>query len=107
MCNPTLRARDLNKLAEILQKHPAIILIMFSLSVISAVVTIALGWEQFYASFLSKEISLPIWLVLLVLFSSAIIYVFRDRSSPTPKELETIEGKEFGVQQIEMDGKTL
>lgn len=95
----------MNKLAESLQKHPAIILIMFLLSVISAVVTIALGWEQFYESFLSKEIRLPAWLVLLVIFTGAIIYVFRDKSPPTPKELETIEGKQFGVQQIEMDGK--
>ncbi len=95
----------MNRLAKNLQKHPAIILIMFLLSTLSGIVTIALGWEQFYASFLSKEMSLPVWLVLLVIFVSAIIYVSRGKSSPIPEELETIEGKQFGVQQIEMDGK--
>lgn len=87
-----------------LQKHPAIVFAMFSLSLISAILTIVLGWTQFYDSFLSKELYIPVWVLVLSLLIIVIIYMFRDTSIPT-QELETIEGKDFGVQQIELDGK--
>lgn len=95
----------MNKLSESLQKHPVIVLVMFLLSSISALVTIALGWKEFYSSFLSKEINLPVWMIFLMILLGAITYIFRGKRTPNLKEFETIEGKEFGVQPVEMDGK--
>ena len=95
----------MNKLAEILQRHPLIIVSMFALSLLSSVVTIILGWEQFYNSFLSKEISIPIWAYLFAILIFAIYFIFREAAPKFTKELETIEGKSFVVQQVEMNGK--
>lgn len=91
-----------------LQKQPVIILSMFLISVLSGVISIVLGWEKFYRDFLSKQLEVPIWFLLLFGLIILLIYVFRP-SSKNPKkpikELETVEGKKFGVQQIEIDGK--
>ncbi|PAU60833.1 hypothetical protein [Pseudomonas indica] len=96
----------MDKIAERLQRHPMVVLVMFVLSALSALMTIVLGWDVFYESFLSKEMSFPVWLIILVVFFGAIIYVFsRGRFPLAPKQLETVEGKQFGVQQIEVDGK--
>jgi len=38
----------MKKLAESLKNHPLIIVVMFILSVLSAVITIVLGWTAFY-----------------------------------------------------------
>jgi hypothetical protein len=95
----------LNKLIETLQKHPLIIFGMFILTLLSALVTIVLGWEQFYNSFLSKELNIPIWLFLLIGLIVAVLFIFKKSGPVKTNELETVEGKEFGVQQVEMDGK--
>lgn len=95
----------LSKLVDTLQKHPLIILIMFVLTLGSAVVTIVLGWDQFYNSFLSKELTIPVWLFILLAFVFAVVFIFRKNVPVKQQELETVEGKNFGVQQIEMDGK--
>ena len=88
-----------------LKNHPLIIVVMFILSVLSAVITIVLGWTAFYKTILSQEIRLPVWFLLLILFTFAIIYIFRPQKSRKVQELETIEGAKYGVQRVEIDGK--
>ena len=65
-----------------------------------------LGWNQFYNDFLSKTLSIPIWTALLMpplFFIGATL--LRSSNTPTePTELKVIEGKEFGVQRINLDG---
>ncbi len=78
---------------------------MFVLTSFSTLVTIVLGWDQFYESFLSKEIRIPIWFSLLIALVVAILFIFKKGKVAPAKELETVEGKDFGVQQVEMDGK--
>jgi hypothetical protein len=78
---------------------------MFLLTLVSAIITIILGWEQFYNSFLSKELNIPIWLFLLIGFVVAVLSIFKNSGPVKTKEFETVEGKNFGVQQVEMDGK--
>lgn len=79
---------------------------MFLLSVLGGAITIILGWNQFYDDYLSKTFSIPIWLALLILLAIFTLIIFRPspNTSSEPKELKIIEGKEFGVQRINLDG---
>ena len=91
-----------------LQNNPLIILVMFIISVLSSVMTIFLGWQAFYSDYLSKPVLIPVWLIVVV--STVILFLvihFRSKeiSSGPAKELEIVEGKSFGVQQVVMDGK--
>lgn len=67
---------------------------------------IILGWNQFYNDYLSKKFSVPIWLALLIIIAILIAVSFRRSSNKPTKltELKIIEGKEFGVQRINLDG---
>lgn len=96
----------LNKLTSTLQNHPTVIIFMFLLSLLGGIVTIILGWNQFYDDYLSKTFSIPIWLALLILLAIFTLIIFRpsSKTSKEPKELKIIEGKEFGVQRINLDG---
>ena len=42
-------------LIDSLQRHPVVIIVMFILTVLSASITIYLGWAKFYTAFLSKR----------------------------------------------------
>jgi hypothetical protein len=95
----------MKKIVEILQKHPLIITGMFIITLLSAMMSIILGWAKFYSDFLSININIPVWAFILFIVIAIIIYIFRPTSSRKVKELETIEGKKFGVQPIEVDGK--
>lgn len=97
-------------LNKILKNNPVIKLVMFFFSFIGAigtVITIVLGWSQFYESFLSKEIYVPVWLIVMITFIlvGAIAFLFRGHPFQATKEFDTIEGKTFGVQSVELDGK--
>jgi len=99
-----------NMFNKILKNNPVIKLVMFSFSFIGAigtVITIVLGWSQFYESFLSKEIYVPVWLIVIITFIlvGAIAFSFRGHPFQATKEFDTIEGKTFGVQPVELDGK--
>lgn len=95
----------MNKFTSSLQQHPVIVLIMFILTVLSAIITIALGWETFYESFLAKEVKAPVWFIFILALVIFTGYILKQSRPKQPTELTTVEGKEFGVQQIEMDGK--
>ena len=91
-----------------LQNNPTAILIMFIVAILSGLMTIILGWEKFYSDYLSKSVTLPAWLLILIIFIGFLFAVWsagRQTTDVAVKELERIDGKRFGVQQIIVDGK--
>lgn len=96
----------MRELTKWLQSNQIVVLIMFTVSLASGVVGLALGWKQFYQDYLSNMIEVPIWLAILALLllpSPQIAYRSFAGSSPT-MELLKVKGKKFGVQQIVLDG---
>ena len=92
-------------LIETLQKHPLAILVMFLVSAVSGIMGIVLGWQQFYESYLSRSVQLPVWLLLFGAGLIATLYFLKPYASRKPRELEMVQGKSFGVQPVELDGK--
>jgi hypothetical protein len=81
---------------------------MFIVSLFSGIIGIVLGWEKFYNETLSKTVDISIWLLLLVIFVSVVVYIWRPQKSKvkaTEEEFEVIEGQKFGIQQVNLDGR--
>lgn len=98
----------MEKLNRLLSENPLVVFFMFLLSLLSALMTIWLGWNEFYNKFLALSIKLPIWIVLgFVILNLIILGVRRTQTleEKTIKELKVLEGKIYGVQQIVVDGK--
>lgn len=95
----------MSKLTETLQKNPIIILIMFIISIIGGLITILLGWNQFYEDYLSKQISIPVWMVFIIMILGSILLTIKRDFIKKTKGLETVEGQYFGIQQVYLDGK--
>lgn len=95
------------KLTDQLQKQPLVILIMFLISLIGGIITIVLGWDDFYKNYLSFQVPIPVWLILLLPFFIVLFFVIlpTNKKDLKTKELVTIEGQTFRVQQIILDGK--
>jgi hypothetical protein len=97
----------LNRISKNLQDNPMIVVFMFVISVLSALLTIILGWKDFYNDYLSKTITIPIWLLILVAIVSLVAwFIFKPSTIKAPTEFEEVEGKKFGVQQVILDGRT-
>ena len=91
-----------------LQNNPATILIMFVVAILGGIMIIILGWRTFYDDYLSKTVTVPVWLLILVLIIGCLFAVQLagvQSGDTVVKELETIEGKRSGVQQSVLDGK--
>ncbi|WP_018609434.1 hypothetical protein [Uliginosibacterium gangwonense] len=87
-----------------LQKNTGINIVVFLISACSSVVTIVLGWNQFYQDYLSKSINIPIWVFIISPFIYLLLRpIYKQLYSPS-KSLKKVEGKQFGVQQINIDG---
>jgi len=95
----------MDRLAEFLQTNPLIIIATFAFSTVGAIITIAARRKELWRDFLSKRITLPVYvyliLILVVLFAAMLWPAVEKR----PKRLTTIQGEEFGVQRIVVDGK--
>ncbi len=91
-----------------LQSNPTLVMLMFLVSLTSGVIGIALGWEQFYEDYLSKSVEIPIWLLLLAaLLTPLLVGFYRSVNfGTTGKELIPVEGKQFGVERLVLDGKS-
>ena len=87
-----------------LQNNLIIILVMFIITLLGGIMTIILGWEEFYDDFLSKSITLPVY-VLIILFVVVLAIIFRSAAKDQSKPLQIIKGESFGVQRIFVDGK--
>jgi len=92
-------------LIRFIQNNLLIILVVFIISVLSGFMGIILGWKRFYDDFLSKSITLPVY-VLIILFVVVVLAIrFLPATKDLPKGLTTIKGESFGVQRIFVDGK--
>lgn len=92
-----------------LQSNPLAVLGMFVVSLVSGVMSIIVGWKSFYSDYLSKNVTIPVWLLLALFLAAclmAVNYSARKSKPKLDKELVSVEGKRFGVQQIEVDGKS-
>ena len=78
---------------------------MFIITILSGTITIILGYERFYNDFLSKSISLPVYMYIIIFIVVALIMIFRPVVKNRPKGLQTIKGETFGTQRIKIDGK--
>ena len=92
-------------LIQFLQNNPLITLGVFIISVLSALMGIILMWKRFYDDFLSKSITLPVYVHLIILFVVVLAIIFWPAIKDRPKGLQTIKGESFGVQRIFIDGK--
>lgn len=92
-------------LIKYLQNNPIIILVMFIITLLGGFMGIILGWKRFYDDFLSKSITLPVYVYLIILFVVALAIIFSPAIKDRPKRLQTIKGESFGVQRILVDGK--
>lgn len=97
----------MRELSRWLQTNPMVVLVMFVLSFTSGIAGLLLGWEQLYEDYLSKTVEIPMWLLLIALLILPGVHalarsVARGR---VDQELMKVEGKQFGVQQIVLDGK--
>lgn len=98
----------IKNLTDWIQSNPFIIFVMFAVSLVGGLMTIVLGWKSFYQDYLSKTFSTPIWLVLLALLLNifALLYISTRKSEESlPKDLVTVAGMTFGVQQVILDGR--
>ena len=96
----------MNKLISFLKNNLIVISVMFIISLLSGFMTIFLGWKQFYADFLSKSITLPVYVYpILLLFVFALARMFSSTVQKHSKRLRTIKGESFGAQHVYVDGK--
>ena len=95
----------MNKLIEVLQNNSIIILVTSILTLLAAGMGIFLGWKKFYNNFLSKCITLPVYVYLIIGFFVVLAIIFWPAIKDRPKPLRTIKGETFGVQRILVDGK--
>lgn len=97
----------MKNLSEFLTKNPILVVVLFLLSITSAIVTLLLGAEDIYNDYLSRSISIPAWFVLLFVIVTCIgwvIYGSRTRLRRTrPHEL--VADVKFGVERIEVGNK--
>lgn len=96
----------MRELARWLQTNPIVILLMFLVTLMSSVAGIVLGWNQLYQDYLSKTVEIPVWLLLLGLVLLPVLLAgYRALyGRQLGKELLPIEGKQFGVEQVTLDG---
>ena len=93
-------------LIKFLQNNTIALIIMFIFTSLGTVMGIVLGWKKFYDDFLSKSITLPVYVNLIILFVVVALTIkFCPATKGRPKELQTIKGETFGTQRIKIDGK--
>lgn len=78
---------------------------MFIITLLGTLMSIILGWKRFYHDFLSKSITLPVYVYLIIFFVIVLINILWPAIKDRPKPLRTIKGESFGVQRIVVDGK--
>ena len=73
---------------------------------------IILGWKRVCVDFLSKSVTLPVYVYLIILFVIVVVAALAIKFWPAtpatkdrPKELRIIKGETFGTQRIKIDGK--
>lgn len=94
-------------LSELLTKNPLVVVAVFIFSMASAIVTLLLGAKDIYSGYLSKEISIPAWLLILLLVILLVVWAFYGsrvklrNSRPT----ELVADAKFGIERVMVGGK--
>lgn len=97
----------MDNLIKSLRKYQVFNIFMFVFTVLGTLITVVLGWRQFYDDYLSVKVEIPIWLAfvlafvvfLLAMFSSARKY--KKANAP----LELVMDQTYGVQRLDVGGK--
>lgn len=98
----------MKRLSNFLMTNPVIVVAMFVLTLISGLVGVLLSWEVLYRDYLSKSVSIPAWLALVGVFAvffGWILYGTRTHKA-SPEKVEMVNDKSFGVERVEICGKT-
>lgn len=95
----------MERIAEFLQTNSFIIVVMFVLSVGKVVIDIVSRRKQLWHDFLSKKITLPVYVYLILIVVALLLKVLLPVAASRSQTLRTIENEEFGVQRVVMDGK--
>ena len=84
-------------------------MIVFVITLLSGLITIIPWTKRFWNDFLSKSVTLPVYVHLIILFVVVSLAIKFWPATPAtkdqPKELRIIKGETFGTQQITLDGK--
>ena len=94
-------------LSKALEKNKTINVIMFFVTLLGTIITVILGWKQFYSDYLSFEISMPIWVIFLIMIMLLVSVVAFSARKSKSKMLSTqvISGQSYGIQRVEAGGK--
>jgi len=95
----------MDRLAEIFQTNPLIVILFFVVSVAAAITTVADKLRKVSPDLLSRKVTLPVYVYVIVLLIWLLGRLFWPVAEDRPKGLRTIKGEEFGVQRVIMDGK--
>lgn len=98
----------LKKISDALKDHPYLVVFMFVIALLSGVMQIVMGWKDFYRDYLSKSAEVPVWLIVFLMVAFAVLLVLANGRSLKVKpflEFEVVDGKEFGVQRVVLDGR--
>ncbi|MDZ5740985.1 hypothetical protein [Pseudomonas asiatica] len=94
-------------LSGFLEKWKVLNILMFVITTTSTLMGIVLGWKQFYHDYLSVQVSMPLWmlfLIVLIVFISLLLIAARKKTTKD-RPLEVVADMEFGVQRIDVNGK--
>ncbi|MFV3290157.1 hypothetical protein ACNFBR_15600 [Pseudomonas sp. NY11955] len=97
----------MKRLSNFLMTNPIVVVGMFVLTLLSAIAGLILGWEVLYRDYLSKSLSVPAWLIVLIVISAFfgwILYGTRINRTQA-KELVLVADKTFGTEQVVVSGK--
>ena len=97
----------MKNLADFLTKNPMVVVGMFLFTLVTTIVSFILTWNDFYRDYLSKSVTVPVWLALLVIcfiFFGWVVYGTRKKKQ-IDAPLILVADKEFGVEQVVTSGK--
>jgi hypothetical protein len=99
----------MKRVADFVLTNWVVLLLMFVISLLGNAVTIFTGWKAFYNDYLSKTISMPTWLIVVVLvvlpFAIAVFMARRRPDSLSTAPKERITNQTFGMDAVVIDGK--
>lgn len=90
-----------------LEKNKTLNAGMFFLTLLGTIITIVIGWPQFYKEVLAYTVSMPVWAIFVLTVAILVLTVLKAGRKKSAKNapLEIVSGKDFGVQQIHVGGK--
>ncbi|MDF3199011.1 hypothetical protein P3C29_09970 [Pseudomonas sp. 1912-s] len=97
----------MKRLASFLTKNPTVIVLMFFFTLISSLAGLVLSWKDLYLDYFSKSLTIPVWLLFLIVILIFFGWVFwgtRKKPNLDPPVV-TVSGEAFGVERLLISGK--